>query len=300
MRLGLSLFVGCVFLTACVTAPPPQPDLPAPPAFKGEAGWDAIKGETKIVNLSPEKDEVFMRQKVEFKRTGVLENDVTNKTWLGENVILKAGSPMYASSYRTTYSSYNSGLNYGIAWCSPGDADISSLTNFLVGGRQTTCLTWNRKTGAIGVANGSAADSAFYSNSLTIQPVVDVNFPDITESGLNLDSDFHFTGEISAIRLEKYVKFRERFEDRSGKTTMRTTKYELDEKGEAIIPVWGGKIAVKPLSETHVSITELEPVKDHIMSGEERLEKLRELLLQFQQEKTEDAATPETETATGI
>lgn len=300
MRLGLSLLVGGVFLTACATAAPPQPDLPAPPAFKGEAGWDAVKGETKIVTLSPEKGEVFMRQKVIFKRTGVLENDVINKTWLGDNVVLKAGSPMYASSYRSGYNTYNSGLSYGIAWCSPGDADISSLTNFLIGGRQTTCLTWNRKSGAIGVASGAASDSAFYSNSLTIMPVNEVNFPDITESGVSLDSDFYFTGEISGINPGKNIRFRERFEDRSGKTTMRTTKYELNENGEAIVPVWGGKIAVKPISETSVTIVELEPVKDHIMTGEERLEKLRELMLQFQQEKAEKPITDEPQVENGI
>ena len=270
MRYFILTSLSAIVLTGCVTAAPPQPDLPAPPIFKGDAGWDAVKGETKLLNLSSEKDEVFMRQKVQFRRTGVLENDVINKTWLGEQVLLKAGSPMYASSYRST--SYTTGLAYGIAWCSPGDVDVSKFESFFSGDRQTTCLTWNRKTGAIGSATGTGSDSAFYSNSMTVSPVNDVNFPEIKETGQSLDSDFYFTGEVSGIKLGKNIRFRERFEDKSGRTTMRTTKYELNEDGEAIVSIWGGQLAIKPVSESRVTIREIKPLQDHIMTQAERVE----------------------------
>ena len=81
---------------------------------------------------------------------------------------------------------------------------------------------------------------------MTVSPVNDVNFPEIKETGQSLDSDFYFTGEVSGIKLGKNIRFRERFEDKSGRTTMRTTKYELNEDGEAIVSIWGGQLAIKP------------------------------------------------------
>ncbi|MEP6343854.1 MAG: hypothetical protein ABJ275_11125 [Maricaulaceae bacterium] len=297
MRIFIYTSISGLLLTACVTAAPPQPNLPAPPAFKGDAGWDAVKGETKLLSLTGNEDEVFMRQKVNFRRTGVLENDVTTKSIWGENVLLKAGSPMYASSY--TDRSNISGGGYGIAWCSPGDVDVSGLENFLVGGRATTCLTWNRKTGNIIPASGSGADSAFYSNSMTVTAANSVTFPNIKETGQSLDSDFYFTGEISGINLDKNIRFRERFEDKSGRTTIRTTKYKLDDNGEAIVAVWGGKLAIKPTSETSFTVREITPLQDHIMSREERVEKFRELLdeaIEKRKEANEKKLTGESET----
>ena len=134
---------------------------------------------------------------------------------------------------------------------------------------------------------------------MTVSPVNDVNFPEIKETGQSLDSDFYFTGEVSGIKLGKNIRFRERFEDKSGRTTMRTTKYELNEDGEAIVSIWGGQLAIKPVSESRVTIREIKPLQDHIMTQAERVEKLRDLmqdLVKKRNEAQEKNETGESET----
>jgi|GEM_PF-5997854 len=284
--------IAALAISGCATPTyAPLPDLETPPSFKGAAGWIAIPDETKVeMNEAGLKDR-FIKQKVKFRRTAVLENDIVQSSWIGDRVVLKKGSKLYASRYRSGYSLRGG----GISWCSPGDPDVSEFESLMIGGGTTTCLFWNKKTGKITYGVGRASDSAYYSNAQTVQPGVFVNFPDITETGESLDEDFFFTGAIQKISKDmKTMTFRLRFEDKSGDTTMYQKKLPVDANGVATLNLWGGELALKPSGTDSFSVAEIKPVQSVAADPDSLVEKLIEELQKARDEK--DAEQSQTKT----